>query len=67
MKNLIMSLFFWVLFLLAVNAFQQNVTVKRVSELEKKTADCEYEIFRLRKEIEYIKNPYMEVYYGNKK
>ncbi|MEI0447198.1 hypothetical protein R4J03_09075 [Brachyspira intermedia] len=60
MKNLIFALFLWVLFLIAINTLQNDTTKKRVSELEKDVANYEYEIFRLKKEIEYIKNPYLE-------
>lgn len=62
MKNTILFLFFWVLFLIAINTLQNDTTKKRVSELEKDVANYEYEIFRLKKEIEYIKNPYLEVF-----
>ena len=62
MKNLIFALFFWVLFLLAINAFQNDTTKKRVSELEREVANYEYQIFQLKKDIEYIKNPYLEVF-----
>lgn len=61
MKNLIFALFLWVLFLLAVNALQNDSAKKRISELEKRAAHYEYQIFQLRKDIEYIKNPYLEV------
>ena len=61
MKNLIFALFLWVLFLLAINALQNDTTKKRVSELEREVANYEYQIFQLRKDIEYIKNPYLEV------
>lgn len=62
MKNAILFLFFWILFLIAINTLQNDTTKKRVSELEKDVANYEYEIFRLKKEIEYIKNPYLEVF-----
>ena len=62
MKNTILFLFFWILFLIAINTLQNDITKKRVSELEKDVANYEYEIFRLKKEIEYIKNPYLEVF-----
>ena len=62
MKNTILFLFFWILFLIAINTLQNDTTKKRISELEKDVANYEYEIFRLKKEIEYIKNPYLEVF-----
>ena len=62
MKNLIFALFLWVLFLLAINALQNDTTKKRVSELEREVANYEYQIFQLKKDIEYIKNPYLEVF-----
>ena len=62
MKNTVLFLFFWILFLIAINTLQNDTTKKRVSELEKDVANYEYEIFRLKKEIEYIKNPYLEVF-----
>ena len=62
MKNLIFALFLWVLFLLAINALQNDTTKRRVSELEREVANYEYQIFQLRKDIEYIKNPYLEVF-----
>ena len=62
MKNAVLFLFFWILFLIAINTLQNDTTKKRVSELEKDVANYEYEIFRLKKEIEYIKNPYLEVF-----
>lgn len=62
MKNAVLFLFFWILFLIAINTLQNDITKKRVSELEKDVANYEYEIFRLKKEIEYIKNPYLEVF-----
>ena len=61
MKNLIFALFLWVLFLLAINALQNDTTKRRVSELEREVANYEYQIFQLRKEITYLKNPYLEV------
>ena len=61
MKNLIFALFLWVLFLLAINALQNDTTKRRVSELEREVANYEYQIFQLRKDIEYIKNPHLEV------
>ena len=60
MKNLIFALFLWVLFLLAINALQNDTTKKRVSELEREVSNYEYQIFQLRKEITYLKNPYLE-------
>ena len=67
MKNLIFALFFWVLFLLAINALQNDSAKKRISELEKRAAHYEYQIFQLRKEIIYLtksasrgENPYLE-------
>lgn len=62
MKNAVLFLFFWILFLIAINTLQNDTTKKRISELEKDVANYEYEIFRLKKEIEYIKNPYLEVF-----
>ncbi|TKZ34808.1 hypothetical protein [Brachyspira catarrhinii] len=62
MKNLIFALFLWVLFLLAINALQNDTTKKRVSELEREVSNYEYQIFQLKKDIEYIKNPYLEVF-----
>lgn len=62
MKNLIFALFMWVLFLLAINALQNYTTKKRVLELEREVANYEYQIFQLKKDIEYIKNPYLEVF-----
>ena len=62
MKNLFFALFLWVLFLLAINALQNDTTKRRVSELEREVANYEYQIFQLRKDIEYIKNPYLEVF-----
>ena len=62
MKNLIFALFMWVLFLLAINALQNDTTKKRVSELEREVANYKYQIFQLKKDIEYIKNPYLEVF-----
>lgn len=62
MKNTVLFLFFWILFLIAINTLQNDTTKKRISELEKDVANYEYEIFRLKKEIEYIKNPYLEVF-----
>ena len=62
MKNLIFALFLWVLFLLAINALQNDTTKKRVLELEREVANYEYQIFQLKKDIEYIKNPYLEVF-----
>lgn len=62
MKNAVLFLFFWILVLIAINTLQNDTTKKRVSELEKDVANYEYEIFRLKKEIEYIKNPYLEVF-----
>ena len=62
MKNLIFALFMWVLFLLAINALQNDTTKKRVLELEREVANYEYQIFQLKKDIEYIKNPYLEVF-----
>lgn len=62
MKNLIFALFMWVLFLLAINALQNDSTKKRVLELEREVANYEYQIFQLKKDIEYIKNPYLEVF-----
>lgn len=60
MKNLIFALFLWVLFLLAVNALQNDSAKKRISELEKRAAHYEYQIFQLRKEIMHLENPYLE-------
>ncbi|PCG20537.1 hypothetical protein [Brachyspira sp. G79] len=63
MKNLIFALFLWVLFLL-----QNDTTKKRVSELEREVANYEYQIFQLKKDIEYMtksacgENPYLEVF-----
>lgn len=62
MKNLIFALFMWVLFLLAINALQNDTTKKRVLELEREVANYKYQIFQLKKDIEYIKNPYLEVF-----
>lgn len=62
MKNLVFALFLWVLFLLAINALQNDTTKKRVLELEREVANYEYQIFQLKKDIEYIKNPYLEVF-----
>ncbi|MCZ9850203.1 hypothetical protein [Brachyspira hyodysenteriae] len=60
MKNLIFALFLWIFFLLAINALQNDSAKKRISELEKRAAHYEYQIFQLRKEIIYLKNPYLE-------
>ena len=60
MKNLIFALFLWIFFLLAVNALQNDSAKKRISELEKRASHYEYQIFQLRKEITYLKNPYLE-------
>lgn len=54
MKNLIFGMFFWVLFLLAVNALQNDSAKKRIAELERRNADIELKIFKLRREVEYI-------------
>lgn len=60
MKNAILFLFFWILFLIAINTLQNDTTKKRVSELEKDVANYEYQIFQLRKEIRHLENPYLE-------
>ncbi|HJH55070.1 MAG TPA: hypothetical protein K8V77_03180 [Brachyspira hyodysenteriae] len=66
MKNLIFALFLWIFFLLAINALQNDSAKKRISELEKRAAHYEYQIFQLRKEIIYLtksaygENPYFE-------
>lgn len=60
MKNLIFALFFWMLFLLAINGIQNNILNKRVYELEKNKRDLDLEIYKLKREIEYIKNPYSD-------
>ena len=60
MKNLIFALFLWVLFLLVINALQNDTTKRRVSELEREVANYKYQIFQLRKEIRHLENPYLE-------
>lgn len=60
MKNLIFALFFWLLLLLAMNGIQNNMLNKRVYELENNKRDLDLEIYKLKREIEYIKNPYSE-------
>ena len=46
MKNLIFTLFLWIFFLLAINALQNDSAKKRISELEKRAAHYEYQIFQ---------------------
>lgn len=66
MKNLIFGMFFWVLFLLGVNALQNDSAKKRIAELERRNADIELQIFKLRREIEYITRGVPEIkYYTN--
>lgn len=62
MKNLIFGIFFWLLFLLFINSMSNRINEKRIIQLEKKTANYEYEIFKLKKDIEYMKNPYLEAF-----
>ncbi len=63
MKNLVFGLFLWVLFLLGVNALQNDSAKKRIAELERRNADIELQIFKLRREIEYITRGVPEIKY----